>query len=329
MLKAVYKRIGLAIAILLALTACDAGDTTHKIKQHLKQVVSKLQGTFSDSKQTVDIAMIDGVTEYRDVSYGQHPNHKMDIYAPDAAKNQPIIMHLHGGGWSGGNKSDRVSYINKVNRWVARGFIVISVDTRLMPDADVYAQVSDLATAIVKVQQQAKQWGGNGEKLILSGHSTGGTIVSVLAANPQLVVALGGQSWLGSIAIDSSSLDIPRTMKLWSPEMFRYAYGEDATQWVAASPVNLLSDQSLPLLITCSSQRADSSCEQAELFIEQANQYELKTSMIKKDFDHGAMDFELGVDADYTQQVERFMASLDKTVAYYLNLPVVEEAVSE
>lgn len=331
MVKAVSKHIVLAIAILLALTACDAGETTHRIKRHLKQLASKLQGTFSGDKQTfdVDIAMIDSVTVHQDVPYGEHANQTMDIYAPDDAKDQPILMHLHGGGWSGGSKSERVTYINKVNRWVAHGFIVISVETRLMPDAKVYGQVHDLAKAVVMVQQQAKQWGGNGSKLILSGHSSAGTMVSVLAAKPQIVIALGGQRWLGSIAIDSSSLDIPRTMQLWSPEMFRYAYGDDTTLWKAASPINLLSNQSLPLLLACSKQRLDSSCEQAELFIEQANQYGLETTMIKRDFDHGAMDFELGLNADYTQQVERFMASLDETVAHYLKQAVVEAAVSE
>lgn len=321
-----FKRLLLAMLMVSALTACDVTESAQKVKHRIKSMLNQV---FGAPVAEVNIPMIDGVTVRQNVAYGQHPSQQLDIYAPKAAKHQPIIMHLHGGGWSSGSKSERASYINKVNHWVAKGFIVVAVETRLMPDANVYDQVCDLAEAIVMVQKQAVEWGGDSAKLILSGHSSAGTMVSVLAANPTIVTSLGGQRWLGSIAIDSSSLDVPRTMRLWSPEMFRYAYGDDAAQWKSASPINLLNQQSLPMLFACSTQRPDSSCEQAALFVEQANQYGIKTKIIAKDLDHGAIDFELGLDQHYTQQIEQFMASLDESIAKRLRLVGSESQLAE
>lgn len=315
-LKVFPARLLLMMTLLLLLTACDQGySLAKKAKNHLQTAWQTMTG---HTPENIDIQMVSGVETISEIAYGAHKKQCLDVYKLAGVQDAPIIMHLHGGGWSSGSKREPLSYINKVNRWVPKGFIVISVDTRIMPEADVYGQVDDLAKAVAYVQKHAPEWGGDGSKLMLMGHSSAGTMVSVLAAKPALVEAQGGQRWLASFAIDSSSLDIARTMRLWSPEMFIYAYGNDAQNWSAASPISLLSKESLPMFIACSTQRGDGSCEQATLFAEEARKFNLVTKVSPQDFDHGGVDFNLGFDGAYTDVAETFMASLDAEVALRL-----------
>lgn len=303
------------MAVLVNLNACDQDfSAPQKIKSHLEAIWFKLV----DGETEVSIPLAQGVEVIENIAYGSHDMQGMDLYRLPDAQAAPIIMNLHGGGWTTGNKNETLSYINKVNRWVPKGFIVISVDTRLMPDADVYAQIDDLAKAVSFVQQHAADWGGDGGKLILMGHSSAGTMVSVLATSPSIVTQHGGQAWLASVAIDSSSLDIERSMRLWSPGMISHAYGAAADRWLTASPIHLLSKHSLPMLLACSTLRGDAPCEQAALFVAKAEALGLRTAIVPQDFDHGGVDFNLGVDAAYTQTVETFMASLDTDVARLL-----------
>ena len=65
-----------------------------------------------------DIPMAADIEVIKNISYGNHKKQRMDIYKQANAKRAPIIMNLHGGGWSSGDKNESLSYINKVNRWV-------------------------------------------------------------------------------------------------------------------------------------------------------------------------------------------------------------------
>lgn len=301
----------------MLLSSCEQANTVvHAVKNRLYAFIT----TNSTQEALSLIPMVTGVKVTKNVMYGAHEKQQVDVYAPVNAQHAPIIMMLHGGGWSGGDNKDQLSYINKVNRWVPKDFIVISADTRLLPEADVYEQVDDLARAISYVQKHAVEWGGDGRKLILMGHSSAGTMVAALAAHPATVTQYGGEPWLGSVALDSTSLDIPRAMRLWAPGMIARAYGDESTRWLNVSPINLLNKTSLSMLLACSTQRGDAPCEQASLFAEQAKKFGIMTKVIPQDYDHGGVDFNLGLDAEYTQSVESFMANLDSEVARLLDM---------
>lgn len=303
----------LIASLVFTCTACEKiSNKAHKLKD-------KLTDTQAPAENPYLPKMVDGVTVIRDIAYGTHPRQKMDVYLPKDSKNAPIIVMLHGGGWASGDKSDPLIYINKVNRWGSKGFIVVSVGTRLMPDADVYGQVQDLTQAVVSTQKRAAEWGGNAEKLILMGHSTGGTMAAVLAAKPSLVTDLGGKRWLGTFVLDASSLDIERTMRLWSPEMFKYTYGSDTNKWNDASPYALIDGDATPFFIACATFRPDSSCEQAELFKEKADTFKVRVEISPQRLNHGEVNDKLGTRSSYTRSAEVFMASLDPEIAKRLS----------
>ncbi len=242
----------------------------------------------------------------------------MDVYAPEHARDAPIIVWLHGGGFEGGDKAERDGYINKVNRWIPKGLIVVSLNTRLVPEANAYDQLRDLALATVNVQLRANDWGGNANKVFLMGHSSAGTLVAALTSHPSLVTDFGGKQWLGGISLDPSSLDIPNTMSHWHPPFLDRAFGSDRDNWRRASPQDLLDRHSLPLLIVCSTQREDKPCSQAAEFAQKARALGIRVQVLARNLDHGDVNFRLGLDEDYTHMVETFMAQQNSDVASLL-----------
>ena len=45
--------------------------------------------------------------KYLDVQYGKLPEQKLDVYLPDEGDGPfPLIIYVHGGGWSMGNKRE-------------------------------------------------------------------------------------------------------------------------------------------------------------------------------------------------------------------------------
>ena len=44
----------------------------------------------------------DTVAAVRDVPYGPHRLHRFNVFAPRGARNAPVLVFWHGGGWTHG-----------------------------------------------------------------------------------------------------------------------------------------------------------------------------------------------------------------------------------
>src|SRR6478735_6042840 len=105
-------------------------------------------------------ASIPGVRVMSDVAYGDNSRQRMDVYVPaQRPTDAPIIVMVHGGAWAIGDKDMKRVYENKVRRWVPKGFIFVSVNNRLVPEANPIEQADDVARALAVVQRQASAWG--------------------------------------------------------------------------------------------------------------------------------------------------------------------------
>ncbi len=71
-----------------------------------------------------------------DVSYGNHPMQKYDIYLP-AVRNSttPVILMIHGGAWKAGQKEDFNYYISLIKKnW--RNVAIVNMNYRLASNTD-------------------------------------------------------------------------------------------------------------------------------------------------------------------------------------------------
>src|SRR5574342_453631 len=67
----------------------------------------------------------------KDLSYGEDPIQKLDIYAPADAKNAPVLIDIHGGGWTAGSKNPRALVAPAV---IANATIWAPIDYGLAPE---------------------------------------------------------------------------------------------------------------------------------------------------------------------------------------------------
>src|SRR5262245_61972950 len=77
----------------------------------------------------------------KDVAYGKDDKQKLDVYSPKDAKGLPVVVYVHGGEWTKGDKAE-VSY--KPKFFTENGVVFVSVNYRLSPAAKHPAHVSDV-----------------------------------------------------------------------------------------------------------------------------------------------------------------------------------------
>lgn len=314
------QRCGIFI-FLIALTvhsAC-AGPLRERLRLRQAQATAAMDPA-DDASTTTLLPLPPGVRAWREVTYGNDARQRMDVYAPAHANGAPVILMVHGGGWRRGDKAARTVIENKIARWVPRGFIFISTNYRLLPDADPLKQADDVAHALASAQARAASWGGDPHKFILMGHSAGAHLVALLSAQPAMATRAGAQPWLGSVLLDSGALDVEAIMTARHARLFDAAFGAQRDYWQATSPLLLLSKDAPPLLVVCSTRR-DVSCAQAQTFVAKAKALGIHAAQLPEDLSHREINSTLGEPGEYTNAVETFMGSLDTVVAARLKQP--------
>ncbi|MDR7305204.1 alpha/beta hydrolase [Rhodoferax saidenbachensis] len=317
----------LCMALALTVGAASAGPLLDRIKERRaaraeSKAEEKAPTTEPSAEQTLedpnggdDAPSTVARNVVRDVAYGTDPKQRMDVYLPaKGAALAPVIFMVHGGAWRMGDKRMGNVVDNKVARWVPKGFVFISVNNRLLPEADPLDQVRDVAQALASAQSKATGWGADPKQFILMGHSAGAHLVALLASSASLATQAGAQPWLGTVALDSAALDVAPIMQGKHYKLYDPAFGTDPTFWKAVSPQQQLQSGSKPLLMVCSVRR-DESCGQARAFAARATSIGVRVQVLPQDMTHSEINKELGLGTAYTQAVEGFMASLSAPVA--------------
>jgi len=250
-----------------------------------------------------------GVTLRPDVAYGADPAQRMDVYLPPHPQRAPILLMVHGGAWRVGDKNDARVVDNKVARWVPKGVIFVSVDYRMMPEAEPLTQAEDVAEALAKVQALAPGWGGDPANIILMGHSAGAHLVALLTAAPALATGQGAKPWKGSVLLDSGALDVPAIMNARHWPLYDRAFGSDPAKWTAVSPMDRLAGPTLPMLAVCRN-GAHESCPANRAFAARARQLGGRVEVLPMALSHSQINERLGLPGGYTDRVEAFMREL-------------------
>lgn len=119
-----------------------------------------------------------------DIAYGSHPRQKLDLYKPKQPRaDGKTVVFFYGGSWDHGEKGE---YLFVAQALASRGIAVVVPDYRLYPEVRFPTFIEDGA--------QAVRWAADRigtDKLFLMGHSAGGEIASMLAANTPYLAAAG------------------------------------------------------------------------------------------------------------------------------------------
>lgn len=291
------------IVLTLAVASLPAGAQTlrQQLIQHIKEK--------SAEARPVDPAQyVPGATRAQAV-YGGDPAQSLEIYAPPHAKDAPVIVMVHGGGWRIGDKNSPGVVENKLKYWLPKGFVLVSVDYRMLPQAPVNVQADDVASAVAYVEAHASTWGGDGNRLILMGHSAGAHLVALLSADPSRVRAAGGHDWRGTVVLDSAALDVAHIMQAKHPALYDDAFGSDPAFWASVSPTIQLRSDAVPMMLVCSLKRPDDSCGQSRAFAEHLKSDGMGAPVVPQPLTHMEINKNLGLPGDYTAAVDGFITA--------------------
>ena len=90
----------------------------------------------------------------------------------------PVMIFYYGGGWV---KGGREEYAFAARAFASRGFVVVLPDYRKVPQVRFPAFVEDAADAVKWTHDHIADYGGDPNRIAISGHSAGGYAVAMLA----------------------------------------------------------------------------------------------------------------------------------------------------
>ena len=106
--------------------------------------------------------------------------HLLDVYYPENTKGKlPVIVDIHGGGWVYGDKELNKYFCLDI---ASRGFTVVNISYRLVPDTDVFGQIRDIFSALHWLEKNGKDFPCDMNNVFLVGDSAGGHLTALTAA---------------------------------------------------------------------------------------------------------------------------------------------------
>lgn len=185
---------------------------------------------------------------HADLAYGPDPRHRLDLYRPvDTAKDSlaPIFVWVHGGGFiAGAKRAEDNPYNAHAGRFAARhGFLGAVINYRLAPQHGWPAGAEDVGRAIDWLIENAAQFGGDPERIVLVGTSAGATHVAthlkLRLDAPRIRAAVMLSGLYGFTAAEDKQRE-------------GAYYGFDPEAYAARVPGQALVETTTPLMLCCS-----------------------------------------------------------------------------
>lgn len=104
---------------------------------------------------------------------------KLDIYLPAGNGPFPVVVNIHGGGFSGGDKANPAA----VDSLLAAGYAVASVNYRLSGEALAPAQIQDIKAAVRWLRANAATYRLDPLKFAAFGQSAGANLAALLGTS--------------------------------------------------------------------------------------------------------------------------------------------------
>lgn len=193
--------------------------------------------------------------------YGSDSLQGLDLWVPEGAKNAPLVLFVHGGGWKRGSKNNAMGRALP-GHMLEQGYAFASIDYRLVPRNTVEEQASDVAAALAHLLKQADSLGIDRRRVVLTGHSAGAHLVALVGTDERYLkrVGLSFADIDGVMPNDGAAYDVTAQIADAGPMMldtYKQAFGSDPARQQALSPIAQAGAPNAPAFLLLHVQRPD------------------------------------------------------------------------
>jgi acetyl esterase/lipase len=188
-----------------------------------------------------------GTTEY-DVVYCTAAGVElmMDLYYPDTGESWPVLIFIHGGGWTEGDKNGVETSPRE------HGYLIASINYRMYPAYRFPAMIEDVKCAIRYLRSHADRYNLDPNRIALMGHSAGGHLAALAGLADRDVgwdegAYPGVSSRVGAVITVAGPADLDRPYPTLVNELIGNVFGQE--QLTSGSPVTYASPDDPPVLI--------------------------------------------------------------------------------
>lgn len=261
----------------------------------------------------------------RDVAYATASERQvLDVYAPDGAKNLPVVFWIHGGGWQAGDKS---MVAVKPKAFMEAGFVFVSISYRLLPNVDMGALTKDVADALGWVHNNIVKYGGDPDRLLVMGHSAGGQLAALMCTDDRYVKAEGFSLAMikGCVPVDADTFDIPAIIEVAEARArahhlplptngHRQKFGNDPAKHRDFSAVtHVARDKGIPPFLILHIAGNPDTTAQARRFANVLESAAIPVKVVRGDTTHETLNDNLGAPNDpVTKELFAFVAGVLK-----------------
>lgn len=248
----------------------------------------------------------------REYAYGADPKQRLDLVKPAGGGKAPVLLFIHGGGWSIGDKAHAAG--DKA-RWAnGKGWAFASANYRLVPQATVEQQATDVASAIGWLRGHAADQGLDPDRIVLMGHSAGAHLAALVGSDPRYLGAAGVpmSAVKGVVLLDGAGYDVPTQasaeMNLVKP-MYEAAFSKDPKRQAALSPTRHAAAPNVQRwLILPIKRRPDSQAQSKGLVAALTRGGATATVVAVPGESHGSLNKGLGEAGDFaTGEIDKFL----------------------
>ena len=264
-----------------------------------------------DMRSTREAGALGG-TSYQ---YGRAEKQDLDYYPAASGGRPALIIFIHGGGWSIGDKASGTQ--NKASHYNGLGYAFASLNYRLVPKADPAGQAADIAAALAYLRARANALGFDPDRIILTGHSAGAHLAALVSTDPRYLASAGVPltAIRGTVLLDGAGYDVPRQMANAGPmlgKMYRDAFTTSRATQLRLSPLTYADTPNVARwLILFDNGRADSRAQSEALAAALRGAGEAARAVPVSDTNHMKINRDLGVEGDaVTEIVDGFIKAV-------------------
>jgi len=124
----------------------------------------------------------------RDIAFHPEMNVRLDVYSPSVGAHHPVLILVHGGSWSKYNKE---MFAPAAMKLLPEAMVVVIPDHTLYPHAGYEQMTHEVAAALSWTLENIEQYGGDPERVVVAGHSSGGHLVGLAVMDRRFLQAYG------------------------------------------------------------------------------------------------------------------------------------------